>query len=964
MNQIFREYEAKWQKAWDQNKVHKTPNPKDQDFDKTKPSFYVLDMFPYPSGSGLHVGHASGYIGTDIVARKKRMEGYQVLHPMGWDAFGLPAEQYAIQTGQHPKVTTEINTNHFRKQLKNLGLSYDWDREINTSDPDYYKWTQWVFLQLYKKGLVYQKQMPVWWCDELKTVLANEEVINGRSERGNYPCERRPLNQWVFKITEYAEKLLQGLDELDWPESVKKMQRDWIGRSEGAMIRFNLLMGAVSNSAVDELAPAVTNAQEREDLFIEVFSTRPDTLFGVSAVVLAPEHPLVKIIVTKEQLPLILEYKQKTSAKSERDRKAQVEAIDGCFTGAYANHPLTDKQVPIYIAEYVLADYGTGAVMAVPSHDERDFIFAKTMGIDHSPVIIKSDLLPQVEAQVNATSNATSNTTFNATFNATVNDDTSNTKPASSTATANLEIQNNICFTEPGFLINSMEFTGLESQEAGLKIAQKLESLGLGRVQVTYKIRDWIFSRQRYWGEPFPLLIDKNEQVVVLSENDLPVELPDLTDFEPSPDGSSPLARVQDWVEVTLKNGEKAKRVTDTMPGWAGSCWYYLRFMDPLNPEKAWSLEAVNYWKQVDLYVGGASHAVMHLLYARFWHKVLFDLGLVPTSEPFKKLFNQGMVTAFAFKDLTGRLVPTDEVIATKATAAGVGGSGSAGSSGASSSVATGYQHIKTGEPVERFISKMAKSLKNVVNPDDVINQKGCDVLRLYQMFMGPLDDDKPWDDVGLSGADSFLKRLWNFLVTPNGEIKMLPDNDISVATGGGAEGLAAVANADADGDGDGAANANAIEQNWRALHKALKRVNDAFILFNFNTAVAAFMECLNDIKATGKELSKEQIIFLIKMMQPFTPHLSAELWSKLDQKGWIDNASWPELDMKYLIKNDFELVMQINGKVRKKKVVDIDTSQEQAFSLAESEMSELLTNKTIIKKIFVLNKLVNFVIK
>jgi len=837
----WREIDKKWQKKWIHEKAFKAYNPGDPGFDPAKKPFYVLDMFPYPSGSGLHVGHASGYIGTDIIARKKRMEGYNVLHPMGWDAFGLPAEQYAIQTGQHPRVTTDINTANFRQQLQNLGLSYDWDREIDTSHPSYYKWTQWIFLKLYKQGLLYRKEMPVWWCEELKTVLANEEVINGRSERGNYPCERRPLTQWVFKITTYADKLLEGLEDLDWPESVKKMQRDWIGKSHGAKIQFR-----------------VPESNEK----VEVFSTRPDTLFGVVAVVLAPEHPLVSTLTTPEYNQAVTNYRNQTSQKSERDRKSEVTQITACFTGGKVIHPLTNQYVPVYIADYVLADYGTGAVMVVPAHDERDYLLAKTVGLSIKQVV----------------------------------------QPVSGLAIEG-------CYTEDGILINSGEFNGLTSQEARTAIIQKLEKLGLGQSHVSYKIRDWIFSRQRYWGEPFPLLLTEQDEVVLVEEVDLPVTLPDMKDFEPSPDGSSPLARVKDWVEVTDKAGRRLRRVTDTMPGWAGSCWYYLRFMDARNDREPFSKSAIQYWNQVDLYVGGASHAVMHLLYARFWHRVLYDIGLVPTKEPFKKLFNQGMVTAFAFRDETGRLVPTDEVRPEGAD----------------------WVRISDGKKVERFISKMAKSLRNVVNPDDVIETKGCDTVRLYQMFMGPLADDKPWDDVGLTGCENFLKRFWNFIFDENERIKISSVED---------------------------------PKNWKALHKALKRVNDSFEHFNFNTAVAAFMECLNDLKESEVGLTKPQVEMLVKMMHPFAPHITSEIWELLGHQTWLHQAEWPKLIESYLVETDFELVLQVNGKIRKRKMVPIEISESEVFQLAQSELHEHLVGKQIVRQIYVPNKLCNIVVK
>ena len=838
----YRETELKWQERWEKEQVYRTPNPGQAGFDPSKKSYYVLDMFPYPSGSGLHVGHASGYIGTDIVARKKRMDGCNVLHPMGWDAFGLPAEQYAIQTNQHPRATTDLNTANFRKQLKLIGLSYDWSREVDTSDPTYYKWTQWVFLQLYKKGLVYRKEMPVWWCEELKTVLANEEVINGRSERGNFPCVRRPLTQWVFKITEYAERLLEDLSLLDWPESIKKQQSDWIGKSIGAEIDF-----------------AVAGLGD-----ITVFSTRPDTLFGVVALVLAPEHRLVAKVTTAEQKSRVEAYLARAASKSDRERKAEAEKITAQFTGGFAEHPLLPGQkIPIYIADYVLADYGTGAVMAVPAHDERDFELAKTVQLPVKKVIKALDGQEDKD-----------------------------------------------CLTEPGVMINSGAFDGLETEEGKIKVTEALEKASRGRARTTYKIRDWIFSRQRYWGEPFPMLLNDKNDVVLVEEMQLPVELPPMHDFQPNADGSSPLNRMTDWVQVTDTNGRKFRRVTDTMPGWAGSCWYYLRFMDPRNTQAAWSKEAMQYWRQVDLYVGGASHAVMHLLYARFWHKVLFDLGLVTEKEPFKKLFNQGMVTAFAFRDSTGRLVPTDEV----------------------EQKGMDYFRKSNAEPVERFISKMAKSLRNVVNPDDVIREKGCDAFRLYEMFMGPLDSEKPWTDDGIAGCEGFLKKLWNTCVDDAGQLKLSTGADSAKI--------------------------------WRSLHKALKRTDDSFELFNFNTAIAGMMEGLNEIRDSGDTMSKAQMEFFMKMLAPFGPHMAAEIWEMLGHCDFIDYASWPKYDAAFVAETDFELVVQVNGKIRRKIRVPINLEEKDAVPLGQKEAAEFLAGKEIVKTIYVKNKLLNFVVK
>jgi leucyl-tRNA synthetase len=851
-----REIEKKWQKKWEDSSVYKTLNPKDPGFDASKKPYYILDMFPYPSGSGLHVGHASGYIGTDILARRKRMEGFNVLHPMGWDAFGLPAEQYAIQTGQHPRKTTEINANNFRRQLKLLGLSYDWSREIDTSVPEYYKWTQWLFLKLYEKGLVYLKEVPVWWCEELKTVLANEEVINGRSERGNYPCVRRPQKQWVLKITEYADRLVEDLKLLDWPESVKKMQVDWIGRSEGAEIDFQ-----------------VEGRTEK----IRVFSTRPDTLFGVNALVLAPEHPWVANLTKPQHQIEVEKYLAAVSVKSDLERKAETGTMTGVPTGSFAVHPLDSaKRVPIFIADYVIADYGTGAVMSVPAHDTRDHLFAKTMKLPTTVVI--------------------------------------QPKPG---ITAESE-----CFTDDGLLVNSGAYTGMESQAARAQIIQTLEKNNQGQLKVSYKLRDWVFSRQRYWGEPFPISFAADGSLVPLHESELPVLLPEMDDFTPSADGASPLGRAKDWLqhESKSKPGAKLTHSTDTMPGWAGSCWYYLRFMDPRNDKAAFSKEAVQYWKQVDMYVGGTSHAVMHLLYARFWHKVFFDLGLVPTPEPFKTLFNQGMVTAFAFKDKTGRLVINDDV-----------------ESGPNNT----WIRKSTGEEVERFVTKMAKSLKNVVNPDDVIEKHGCDVLRIYEMFMGPLADEKPWASDGVPGCERFLKRLWNFFHDDKDVLK--PHLRLGAAL-----------------PQDKAAHLK-IE---KALHRCIKRIDDSFENFNFNTSVAGMMEFFNTANETPESMSSDQAERLILALSPFCPHLAAELWEKSGHQGWVDHQAWPVVDPKMLIDETFELVISLNGKPRKRIQAQRNLADSAIEALARSEVADIVKAEQIMKVIVVPNKLVNIVAK
>ena len=848
--------EKKWQQIWAEKKPYKALNPGDKGFDPKQPHFYVLDMFPYPSGSGLHVGHASGYIGTDIIARKKRMEGCNVLHPMGWDAFGLPAEQYAIAKGQHPRITTDINSANFKKQLKLLGLSYDWDREIDTSQPEYYKWTQWLFLKLYEKGLVYRKNVPVWWCEELRTVLANEEVIDGRSERGNHPCERRPMNQWVLKITDYAERLLEDLELLDWPYSIKKQQQDWIGKSLGAEVDF-LIEGTHDK--------------------IRVFTTRPDTLFGVTALVLAPENPLSKTLQTPNQKKVCDDYIQQAMSKSELERKAEAKTMSGVFTGSHVIHPLHNPEhphykVPIYISDYVIADYGTGAVMSVPAHDERDHLFAKTIGLPIVTVI----------------------------------------QPQKEKSKALVE-----CFTEEGFLVESAEFTGLSSQEAQVKITQKLEQKNLGNPKTTYKIRDWVFSRQRYWGEPFPFYINAQDELIPLKLEELPLELPPMEDFSPNEDGSAPLNRATDWVHLKDRPDLKGlQRITDTMPGWAGSCWYFLRFMDPKNDQEPFSKEAIKYWNEVDLYIGGAAHAVMHLLYARFWHKVFFDLGLVHNPEPFKKLFNQGMVTAFAYRDETKRLVPSDQV----------------------ERQGQGFAQKSTGKPVTAFVTKMAKSLNNVVNPDDVIREHGCDSLRLYEMFMGPLDIDKPWTDDGIAGCTRFVKRFWNLFFDDHGAL---------------AENLKSSASQKTEGE-------KAVT---RSVHMCLKRVDDSFSAFNFNTAVAAFMEMINEIYKHKESFNRTHGEIVLKALFPFAPHMSSELWERLGHTTLIDQESWPKYDEKFLKADTFELVISVNGKVRKKLKAPMDLSKQELEILAKEAVADRLEGVTVRKCIVVPNKLVNFVV-
>jgi leucyl-tRNA synthetase len=853
--------EPRWQSYWARTRTFRTPNPGDADFDGRRPKYYVLDMFPYPSGAGLHVGHPMGYIGTDVVARKKRMEGFNVLHPMGYDAFGLPAEQYAIQTGKHPAETTAVNIANFRRQMQLIGLSYDWERELSTADATYYRWTQWIFARLFDRGLAYQEEVPVWWCEALKTVLANEEVVNGRSERGDHPCERRPLKQWMLRITAYADRLIDELDEVDWPESVKTMQREWIGRSEGAQIDF-----AVAG---------------HPDAKVRVFTTRPDTLYGATFCVLAPEHPLVKSLTTAAQRAAVEDYVRTAAAKSDLDRTDLAKHKTGVFTGAYALNPLLDPsdpaaRVPIWIADYVLASYGTGAIMCVPGHDERDFEFAKQYD------------LPIVRV---------------------VGAHAGDTGPIET------------CATAPGVAVNSPAWNGLPTAEAKKRATELLAQRGVGEAKVTYRLRDWLFSRQRYWGEPFPVYHHADGRTTRVPDSALPVELPAMTDFRPSDDGAPPLARVKEWVETTHpETGERVRRDTDTMPGWAGSCWYYLRFMDPLNTRAPFSQEAAAYWGNVDLYVGGTEHAVLHLLYARFWHKVLHDEGLVPTKEPFQRLFNQGMLTAYAYKDRTGRLVPADEVDA------------------------SGEVPVlrATGEKVEQVVAKMSKSLKNVVNPDDVCREYGVDTFRLYEMFMGPLADSKPWNPRDVPGCRRFVERAWRLVVDEKGS-EPVRANLVQPAA-------APLAGAALD-----------LE---RALAQALKRVDDSFAAFNFNTAVAALMQFVNEATKNVAELRRDQAERFVLALSPFAPHVAEELWQRLGHTTSVARAAWPTYDPAHLVADTIEVAVQVNGKLRGRVFVSPEADAAALEAAARGEVASHLASGTVRKVVVVPKRLVNFVVQ
>jgi len=849
--------EERWQQYWLERRTFAARNPGDSDFDAKQPKYYVLDMFPYPSGSGLHVGHPVGYIGSDIVARRKRMEGCNVLHPMGWDAFGLPAEQYAITTGKHPAETTRENADNFRAQLRLIGLSYDWDREINTSHVEFYRWTQWLFARLYDRGLAYQTEVPVWWCEELKTVLANEEVIDGRSERGNFPCVRRPLKQWMFRITEYAERLLADLEPLDWPESIKAMQREWIGRSEGAEIAFTVA---------------------HHDATLEVFTTRPDTLWGATFMVVAPEHPLVATITTDAQREAVESYVAAATLKSDLERTDLAKDKSGVATGAFALNPLLDPadpqaRIPIFVADYVLISYGTGAIMAVPGHDERDHEFARKYDLAIREVV----------------------------------------RPPAGTP----GLADGACFCGEGTAVNSGPIDGLASKAAVAQAIRLLEQRNVGRARVTYKLRDWLFSRQRYWGEPFPLLHLADGTIQRVPDDELPVELPVMSDFQPAPDGSPPLARATDWVNTTdSATGQPARRDTDTMPGWAGSCWYWLRFIDPSNTDAPFSAASEKYWGPVDLYIGGASHAVLHLLYARFWHKVFYDAGIVTHAEPFRKLFNQGMLNAPAYKDESGRWAPADEVVERDG----------------------GWLHEPTGKPVAQVTAAMGKSLRNVINPDDVIREYGADCFRLYEMFMGPLADTRVWDHSGISGCRRFLDRAWRLFVDPDGQEPIR-----------------------AELMREETSEAPELE---RALNQALKRIDDSFEEFNFNTAIAAMMTFVNECIKRPGALTRSQASRFVLAMSPFAPHVCEELWHRLGHVESIAREPWPQVDSSALVEEDYELVVQVQGRVRGRVRVARSADQATLEAAARQEVASWLTDKEIVRTIVVPGRLVNFVVR
>ena len=798
MSYNFNEIEKKWQEYWDENETFKTDV-----WDFSKPKYYALDMFPYPSGQGLHVGHPEGYTATDIMSRMRRMQGYNVLHPMGWDAFGLPAEQYAIKTGNHPAGFTKKNIETFKRQLKMLGFSFDWSKEISTCDPSYYKWTQWIFKQLYNDGLAKLVEMPVNWCEELGCVLSNDEVINGKSERGGFPVVRKNMKQWVMDIPKYAETLLDGLNDLDWPESTKEIQRNWIGKSVGAEVKFKV-------SGTDKT--------------FTVFTTRADTLFGATYCVLSPEHELVDEITTPEQKDAITNYKALAASKSDLERTELNKEKTGCFTGAYAINPVNGKEIPIWISDYVLSTYGTGAIMAVPAHDERDYEFAKKFGIEIIPVLEGGDVSKEA-------------------------------------------------FTGDGIHINSDFLNGLGKQEAIDKMISWLEEKGIGTKKVNYKLREWIFARQRYWGEPIPVVFTEGDEIHVIADSELPLVLPELEDYAPSKSGASPLDKATDWVNTTFE-GKKARRETSTMPGSAGSSWYFLRYIDPNNENEIADPELLKHWMPVDLYVGGPEHAVGHLLYSRFWNNYLYNKGIVYTKEPFAKLRHQGMIL---------------------------------GSNG----------------------EKMSKSKGNVINPDDMVKEYGADALRVYEMFMGPIDAAKPWDPNGIDGSKKFLDRVWRLFIE-SGKVQDKPNANLE-----------------------------------KVYNFTVKKVTNDYENMYFNTAISQMMIFVNS--ATKEDIiPKEYAEGFVKLLSPVAPHIAEELWNRLGHSDTITYEAWPTYDKSKLVDNEINLPVQVNGKVRATIKISVDATEEQIKEIAhQAENVQIhIEGKIIVKEIYVKRKIYNIVVQ
>ncbi|KAM0933005.1 putative leucine--tRNA ligase [Dioscorea sansibarensis] len=877
----FDEIEPRWQRYWEENRTFRTP---DDDLDMSRPKCYILDMFPYPSGAGLHVGHPLGYTATDILSRFKRMKGFNVLHPMGWDAFGLPAEQYAIETGTHPKVTTIQNIDRFRSQLKSLGFSYDWDREISTTDPEYYKWTQWIFLQLLKRGLAYQAEVPVNWCPALGTVLANEEVVDGVSERGGFPVIRKPMRQWMLKITSYSDRLLEDLDDLDWPESIKEMQRNWIGRSEGAELEF----------------PVIGSDGQEQGIKLSVYTTRPDTIFGATYLVVAPEHISLASLVPKEQEKHVEVYKEIAARKSELERTDLQKEKTGVFSGSYAKNPATGESIPIWIADYVLGSYGTGAIMAVPAHDSRDYEFAVKYDIPIIRVVEPAGTISNLDGP----------------------------------------------YVDDGIVINSsnmssgLNINGLTCKEAGMEVIRWLERTGHGSKKVNYKLRDWLFARQRYWGEPFPVIfLNETDELVPLPESQLPLTLPELDDFTPTGTGEPPLAKAKAWVNtIDPISGKPARRETNTMPQWAGSCWYYLRFMDPKNSTALVDKDKERYWSPVDIYVGGAEHSVLHLLYARFWHKVLYDIGVVSTIEPFQCLINQGLILGeveyMAYKDAEGRLLSADSVSDV--------GEYAQERIPVEKVTKTGDFYVLKDDPSIRLISrsyKMSKSRGNVINPDDVVSEYGADSLRLYEMFMGPLRDSKAWSTGGIEGVHRFLARIWRLVV------------GAPLLDGSYREGTVVTDDKPT------------LEQ-LRALHKCIAKVSEEIQETRFNTGISAMMEFVNAAYKWDNHPKPIMEAFIL-LLSPFAPHMAEELWFRLGRSSSLAYENFPEAKTEYLKDSSIVLPVQINGKTRGTILVKEDCSEDEAFKLAslDEKLSKYLHGNAIKKRIYVPRRILNVIL-
>ncbi|MAQ95328.1 MAG: leucine--tRNA ligase [Rhodothermaceae bacterium] len=928
--------ETRWQAFWAEHETFRQPGPGDPGFDASKPGFYALDMFPYPSGAGLHVGHPEGYTATDIIARARRMQGYNVLHPMGWDAFGLPAEQAAIREGIHPRVTTERNIATFRRQLQRLGFSYDWSREVDTTDPAYVKWTQWIFLTLYERGLAYEAFAPVNWCPELGAVLSNEEVVDGKSEIGGHPVVQMPMRQWMLRITEYADRLLDGLDDLDWPESVKAMQRNWIGKSEGAEVDFAVFG-----------YPA---------LQVRVFTTRPDTLFGATYMVLAPEHPLVDQVTSADQAEAVREYVEAAARKTERDRMEQ-KAKTGVFTGAHAVNPVNGEKVPIWIADYVLAGYGTGAIMAVPAHDARDFEFAVAHGLPIRPVVRPSDAWLAAHAGPDIPTDTEADLLFGQ-----YSDDPRGWTEVFTGADGVLMNSDASDGPVSDIADQGVRLDGLMVPAAKADVTAWLEQNGVGRPQVNYKLRDWLFSRQRYWGEPMPIIHVQDETGGTtpqpLSKDALPLTLPEVEEYRPAATGESPLAAATDWLATEdPETGMPARRETNTMPQWAGSCWYYLRYLDPTNPDALVDPEKEQYWMPVDLYVGGAEHAVLHLLYARFWHKVLFDAGIVSTDEPFQKLVNQGMIlgeveyTAFRRLgedgevfgwvsaehaiDLYGR--DDDDGEATHQDARD-GALLVAVSVPESDVQKKGDGFVLTAHPEARVTSrahKMSKSRGNVVNPDDIVAEYGADSLRLYEMFMGPLEQAKPWNTRSVDGVHRFLARAYRLILDPDTGTKSATVLD-----------------------------AEPTREQQRVLHATIQKVTDDIEGLRFNTAIASLMEFVNAGTKWGHIPQQTAEAFTL-LLAPFAPHLAEELWHQLGHDDTLAYEPWPTFDPDLLKEDSVEIAVQVNGKLRGTVIVDADASKDVMLSAARAEpnVARYLEEGTLRKEIAVPGRLVNFVV-